>query len=715
MNQHVLSDLLGREALTPELRTPPGPQSIVIKAAYLEYCRRRASGDDLDLEAYCAQFPDVSDALTMLCQCHEVFGEDPEFTEQALGASGWPEVGATWEGFELVEELGRGAFARVYLARELALGERLVAVKITSRKKAESATLGRDEAATLGRLDHPNVVPIYSIREHGNGDLTVVCMPYLGRTTLEQACARLRSGPQPIENASVLLAACQDSRLPAPAPTSLLRRGAYIDGIRWIAARIAAALAYLHERGICHRDLKPSNILLQPDGSPRLLDFNLSLDTLLPTMLQGGTLEYMAPEQLQALARKDTAPLPPQCDVFALGVILCEWLTGNHPFAPLPVGRNLKALLRQLPQLHLERSRPRRALAGVEPALARLLERCLAYDPQERPSAAEVERELQRQLSFPRRLVRGLKRRPWRTAVAAVVLSGALAAAAYGIAQRPTPAQAAFEQGWRDLQAGANRQAWEHFNEALARGANDADHLAARGRASLRLGDDTEQNMHWFSAAFADFERAQQLKPRGNFLAAMGYCAHRLRDKKVAEHYYQQAVAFTESAAVAHHNLGCLYADRAELEKARRHFELALAADDRQAPSHLQLASVLAQQQVLAPIPVAAGAGRPPEQLRSALVHLRRGVPNIDAAPASQALCVAQVFTVAAAYESECVDSALAWLERAVDAGGDPAQIRKHPSLQVLQTQPRFRDLRERPQTESASPTWVRILDPFRD
>jgi tetratricopeptide (TPR) repeat protein len=423
----------------------------------------------------------------------------------------------------------------------------------------------------------------------------------------------------------------------------------------------------------------------------------------------------MAPEQLEALARKDTAPLPPQCDVFALGVILCEWLTGTHPFAPLPVGRNLKTLVKQLPHLQQERSRPRRALVGVEPALARLLERCLAFNPKDRPSAAEVERELQQQLRFPHRLARWMRRRPWRTAALALALSGALAAGGYGIAQRPSPAQVAYEQGWKDFKAGAFRQAWEHFNESLMLGANDADHLAARGRASQRLGDDTKQNIRWFTSAFSDFEQANQCTPRGNYLAAMGYCAHRGRQKDVAELYYQQAVAFAEAAAVAHHNLGCLYADRGDLEKARRHFELALAADDRQSPSHLQLASVLAQQHVSAPAGAAGVAGQLPEQLRNALDHLRRGLPNIDSAPAAQALCVAQVFAVAATYDGECVDSALAWLERAVDAGGNPAQIRKHPSFQVLQTQVRFRDLRERPQTEAATTNWVRILDPFRD
>src|SRR5262249_49949468 len=162
---------------------------------------------------------------------------------------------------------------------------------------------------------------------------------------------------------------------------------------------------------------------------------------------------------------------------------------------------------------------------GVEPALARLLERCLAFDPKDRPSAAEVQRELQRQLRFPNRAMRWMRRRPWRTAAMVLVLSGALAAGGYGIAQRPPPAQAAYEQGWKAFKAGDYRQAWEHFNESLMLGANDADHLAARGRASQRLGELTKENIHWFASASSDFEQANQCTPRGNYLAAMGYCA----------------------------------------------------------------------------------------------------------------------------------------------------------------------------------------------
>src|SRR5206468_2129940 len=93
-----------------------------------------------------------------------------------------------------------------------------------------------------------------------------------------------------------------------PAPGRLLRHGDYVDGVRWLAIQLADALAFMHANGVWHRDLKPSNILMRPDGTPMLLDFNLAADVYLTPTREGGTPLYMAPEQLQAMAGGSGAP-----------------------------------------------------------------------------------------------------------------------------------------------------------------------------------------------------------------------------------------------------------------------------------------------------------------------------------------------------------------------------------------------------------------------
>src|SRR5260221_5587323 len=126
-------------------------------------------------------------------------------------------------------------------------------------------------------------------------------------------------------------------------PREMLAGMSYVEAILWIGARLADGLAHAHERGILHRDLKPANVLLTDEGQPMLLDFNLAEDTKLrcegTVAHAGGTLPYMSPEQMAGLVAGG-ARVDARSDIYSLGVILFELLTGRHPFGthlgPLP-------------------------------------------------------------------------------------------------------------------------------------------------------------------------------------------------------------------------------------------------------------------------------------------------------------------------------------------------------------------------------------------
>src|SRR5581483_3783631 len=167
---------------------------------------------------------------------------------------------------------------------------------------------------------------------------------FLGGTTLLDVINALSTGAATLPTrAAALLAAAADDRWPADSaapPARAFRRGSYADGVVYLGERLASALAYVHDRGILHRDLKPSNVLLCPNGEPVLIDFNLALDRTTAEHRIGGTLPYMPPEQLEAMARHrrgDRAPLDARSDLFGLGVVLYELLTGAHPFGPVPL------------------------------------------------------------------------------------------------------------------------------------------------------------------------------------------------------------------------------------------------------------------------------------------------------------------------------------------------------------------------------------------
>ncbi|MCI0680777.1 MAG: protein kinase [Gemmataceae bacterium] len=692
-----------------------------LDAAYEEYCRRRANGDEVDIAAFCARFPDIQHALKYLLDADEFLEARPELLVDA--PTGWPEVGAAWEGYELLAELGRGAFARVYLARETALGRRLVAIKCTR--------YADHEAATLGRLAHPHVVPIYSIRDLPDRNLTVVCMPYLGHATLQHVCTALHGKERPPQLAREILEACRDHRLDADTPRSRLERAGYLDGVRWIASRIAGALAYLHAQGICHCDLKPSNILLEPDGSPRLLDFNLSAEASVPQAAVGGTLLYMAPEQLELLRDRKGAPLTPQVDVFALGVILYEWLTGSHPCAPLPVAANQLTLRRHLLRRHhagdqagaapasgapasaAPAGRTWPALAALEPSWAHLIERCLRPCPDERPTAAEVEQILARQLRPLPRMLRAVRRRPLRAAATAALVATVLSFGVYTAASQPPRAEAAYEQGKQAYRAGDYRQALAYFDEALARGGNHgADVLLARARAYQRLGNG---NPEFFDLAIANYRQAYDQRPQGQCKAGMAYCLHRRHQLLGALDYYQQALAHGFVRPAVYHNLGCLHSEGSDLAKARGCFEKALELDDRFAPAHCELATLLTQEYLSArqggP---AVPPGNMPERLSRALDHLERGLPKIDAAPAMRAVQAARTFVRAIPYDPGYRDRVLAWLERAVAAGYAPTGLAIEPAFAPIRNEPRFVALTQRPPAGAAI-AWVRIVDPLDD
>lgn len=396
-----------------------GDPERLAEVAFEEYRLRRLAGEAASPSEYRSRYG--VDWPTVSAKQAAVGSSNRADREADLAQGEFPATGSRFLDFQLLRVLGEGAFGRVYLAVQGELARRYVVLKISARHRAESQT--------LARLQHANIVPIYSY--HRRGPLHAVCMPFFGATTLADVLGELAARGAPPQSGKALAdtvwrrhsatrrpdedqpaAPNQGDPQTAPAPAevdlgeaapSLRRLGdlSYIDAVLWIGVQLADGLAHAHERGVVHRDLKPANILLSDDGQPMLLDFNLSADASLAAAeadpLIGGTLPYMAPEQLEAL-QTGVKYDDPRGDLYSLGVVLYELLSGRQPFAA-PRGPWRETIAQMIAdrrgRLPALRERNRAASAAVESILAR----CLEADVTRRyQSAAELREDLTRQL-----------------------------------------------------------------------------------------------------------------------------------------------------------------------------------------------------------------------------------------------------------------------------------------------------------------------------
>ena len=260
-------------------------------------------------------------------------------------------LGTQLGSFEITAQIGAGGMGEVYRARDARLG-REVAIKVLPEGFAESAErLARfeREARAAGSLNHPNIISVFEVGRHDG-------MPYLVMELLEGETLRSRIGGRPLP----------------------LRRAVEIG------QALARGLAAAHEKGILHRDLKPENVFITRDGRVKVLDFglakahapapgalpgSLTTDTLEPgldrtgTGIVLGTAGYMSPEQVRG------EPLDGRSDLFALGMVLWEMLTGSAPFHRPTRLETLTAILREDPPA-LDPA------LGVPPALERILQGC---------------------------------------------------------------------------------------------------------------------------------------------------------------------------------------------------------------------------------------------------------------------------------------------------------------------------------------------------
>ncbi len=670
-------------------------RSIVLDLAYEEYCWRRRAGERLSAGGFSRRFPTLQRSLSLLIQVHSLLELEPGL-RRVQGVIPWPRVGDSFLGFFLTAELGRGTFGRVYLAQESALGKREVALKL--------APGGGEEASLLGKLRHPNIVPVYSVQQDEITGLTAFCMPYLGCVTLADVLDGVFETAAPPRCASCVIDAIRridGTEDPAePHPTDpMFCRGTYLDAVLHLTAQLCDALDHAHRQGICHRDLKPSNVLLPRDGRPLLLDFNLAADGVLPPHRVGGTLPYMAPEHLAQLLQGGDGPdLPapePRSDIFSLGVMLYELLTGTLPFGPISVEGSIRDVAEQLRVRQSEGPYPvQKRNPQVTRSVAQLLEKCLSPDVDKRPqTAAEFAAALRCELRLWRRGQREVRSHRGRVAALAGMALVAVLAGLNLVASIPPYGVRQYRQGLAYYERGQWRLAADSCTESLRSDSRNAEALWTRACALCRLRE--------YAMAYEDFRAAHELNHTPNCYAGMGYCYSGLERPGTAVYYYRLALQGRCSSPALLNNLGFALIKTGQFDAAEPYLKQAIRQKSDLRAAHHNLVLVYLDQSL-------AGKPLPKEAIDEAKRAVEIGSPSTDLYRD-----VAKLFAVGARKDAELLPMAVRYAEKALDCGLNPQTLRTDSAFGTVQRSPAIEKLlaKERPAVRPSRAIY--IVDPL--
>jgi hypothetical protein len=378
-----------------------------IDAAIAEYLQAAEAGAPPQRDAWLAKYPDLKAELEQFLADQSAFQRiaeplDPDKTvAPMIEAAVDSKIVRYFGDYELIEEIARGGMGVVWKARQLSLN-RLVAVKmILAGQLASDAEVQRfhAEAEAAANLDHPNILPIYEVGAHEGQHYFSMKL---------------------VEGGSLAGNRIQDSGARSQKAGGGIRQDVEI------LVKVCRAVHFAHQRGILHRDLKPANILLDREQTPYVTDFGLakrieSDSALTQSGAIVGTPSYMAPEQARSEKQLSTA-----VDVYSLGAILYELLTGQPPFK---AATQLDTILQVIER---EPTDPRQLIPKADRDLSVIAMKCLEKDPAKRYGSAEaLAEELERWLrgepiearpaGIVEQLLKRVKRHPTQTLLIAVL------------------------------------------------------------------------------------------------------------------------------------------------------------------------------------------------------------------------------------------------------------------------------------------------------
>jgi eukaryotic-like serine/threonine-protein kinase len=336
-------------------------------------------------EEYVQRFPRFAHLLTNLQRNSEVTS-----ASRALRRPPDLECQTQVDDFRLIQLLGKGAFANVYLAQQVSM-QRLVALKVSHG--------AGDESQSLAQFDHTNIVRVYDQRTLADQRLHLLYMQFHGGGTLADVVQAIRQDEGTAKGK--LLLDCVDRSLLKTAQTApessvtrnWLSSADWPSVVAWVGMQLAHALHDAHDHGVLHRDVKPANVLLNAEGIPKLADFNVSFAGAAgragAAASFGGSIGYMSPEHLRAIDSQSDLDerVGERADLYSLAVLLWELWQGYRPFQTNKhVASWTEAVHDQLSSRTQALAEPKRSGGAVESVLEETLRSTLVADQNDRPS-----------------------------------------------------------------------------------------------------------------------------------------------------------------------------------------------------------------------------------------------------------------------------------------------------------------------------------------
>ena len=377
--------------------------------AYASFLRRRAQGEDLDLDAFCDEHPEFAFGIRCLFAARDDgVGDD---TDRDMGSRDRPltdvgailnahlipgEDGSPADGvrrlgeYVLVKELGRGGMGIVYEARDELLN-RTVALKVLPYHSLLSPTAlerFQREAQSAARLHHPHIVPVHHVGE--SEGVHYYAMQLIEGVALDRVLEDVSHAREAGESGFLNVATSGSDAGGVGSSTNIASTGSsdYFRRVARLGAQVAGALSYAHAKGLIHRDIKPANLILDTHGTVWVTDFGLARGdddgSLTQTGDVVGTLAYMPPERLDGW-------WDARSDVYALGLVLYELMTHRRAFAASERSQLLRKVSEEEP------TPPRKVDSRIPRDLETIVLKAIAKDPARRyRSAAELETDLVR-------------------------------------------------------------------------------------------------------------------------------------------------------------------------------------------------------------------------------------------------------------------------------------------------------------------------------